>query len=111
MSEELIWRARQTFPTAIISVPRAHFIGPDGGVSADPPAAQGWIDNLTPAQLRQAMHAHGFLNFHDFAGAFWVEPGVPAALVGTGGPAPAVKAALKAIVKEALKEAKEEQSS
>ena len=109
MSEELIWRARQAFPS-VIKVPRGHFIQPDGGISADPPAAQEWIDNLTPAQLRQALHAHGFLNFHDFLGTFWVDPGVPAALVGAGGPAPAVKAALKAIVKEALKEAKEEQS-
>jgi hypothetical protein len=111
MSEELVWRARQAFPTAIISVEAGHFIEPSGRVSPDPPATQEWLANLTPAQLRQALHAHGFLNFHDFLGSFWCDPGTPAALVGAGGPAPAVKAALKAIVKEALKEAREEEES
>jgi hypothetical protein len=87
-SEELVFRARQTFPT-IASVPSGHFIGSDGTVSPNPDMdarARTLISgerqvgdapisaDIELENVRRAMRLVGFTQLRDFMGAYWVEP-------------------------------------
>jgi hypothetical protein len=105
MSEEIIWRARQTYAVNtinILSVPSGHFIRPDGQVLPDPPDEQPGA-KLTPSELWAELRAHRYTQLAEFQGAFWLAPGMlPASMTGRDALALMLTSIVKAAIRDGL---------
>jgi hypothetical protein len=112
MSEEIVWRARQTIHIQV--VPANHYYDADGRLvpyPSDPnepinsPHLQRLLDDSRVGNIREVMRAEGFTQIHDLLGNYWAEPGVAAAPLKEM-LAREIKAALKETVREVLIETK-----
>jgi hypothetical protein len=108
MSEELVFRARQTFIVNLTSVPSDHFIAHDGRVTPYPSDPDEPIARTR--DIRETMRAKGFTQIPDFLGAYWIEPGQTATALEELLAKLIEQAVEKVLVKMKLAEVKENKS-
>jgi hypothetical protein len=94
MSEELVWRARQTIN--VINVPPGHFLDSDGQVAPYPSDPNKPIKS---GNIRERMRTEGFVQLPDYLGGFWVEPNVSPSLIKE-----ILVNELRAVLKDAVRE-------